>query len=158
MMLMAGVLGAAPATFAAKPEIETVETDNVFVDEAPCGFPLQSRFTGTIRFFVFRDKNGNVKRQLNVFHQQATYTNLDTGASVSSPVIGPDITYFEQDGSTRVAVIGIINRIVIPGQGAVVLEAGRIVIFFPAGGGEPEVIFESGPTRFLFPVLCELLG
>jgi hypothetical protein len=156
-LALGGLFTAAPSALAAKPETVTVPTDFSFVDDTSCGFPVETHITGFVRFIVFRDENGNVTRQINSFHQQITYTNLDTGKSVTSPSVGPDILYFQEDGSVTVFVLGIVSRIIVPGQGVVNLSVGRVVIAFPAEG-EGEVLFEAGPKDDLFPALCDLLS
>jgi hypothetical protein len=157
MLALGGLLAAAPRALAAKPETVTVPTDFSFVDDTSCGFPVETHVTGFVRFIVFRDENGNVTRQINSFHQQLTFTNLDTGKSVTSPSVGPDILYFQEDGSLTVVVLGIVSRIIVPDQGVVNLNVGRAVISFPAEGA-PEVLFLAGPKDDLFPALCDLLS
>jgi hypothetical protein len=85
-----------------------------------------------------------------------TFTNSETGATLSSPDIGIDKTTISQDGSTIVASMAFETRVVVPGEGLVYARIGKIV--FNANTGE--VLFEAGQhddTADLLPALCSAL-
>jgi hypothetical protein len=70
--------------------------------------------------------------------------------------VGIDHITINQDGSATVAVVGIVARIVVPGEGLVFAHLGRIVFDLNTG----EAIFEAGPhddLLDLFPALCSAL-
>ena len=90
------------------------------------------------------------------FSLRHTLSNSVTGASLSSPDVGIDMTVINQDGSGTVAVIGIVSQIVVPGEGPVFRHLGRIVFDINTG----EVVFEAGQHddfADLLPALCSAL-
>jgi hypothetical protein len=161
MLVLAGLLAAAPRALAAKPTIQDIPINSSSVDMTDCGFPVEIDVTGRIRVIAFTDANGNERREIDSFHEQITFTNLNTGKSVTSPSVGPGIVYFNADGSVTLVSSGIFIRIVVPKQGAVIRQIGHTVLLFPPGqfpDGQPELLFAAGPEDALFPALCDLLS
>jgi hypothetical protein len=141
---------------AARPEIITYVVDTQF-DADPdhvCAFAISGRSQGLVRVSTFFDASGNVRREIASFHLVVTYTNVSTGKAVTSPSIGPDILPVYKNGGMIGASIGILTRIVVPGKGAVILNAGRIVYNFENG----DTFFQAGPKSDLFPALCDILS
>jgi len=144
---------------AVAPDNFTVEVDESFSFD-DCGFTIEGRTTGFVKVHVFFDKAGNSVGVINNFALKVTYTNPETGETLTTPVVGPDIITFQDDGSETVASIGIIARIVVPGEGLVAAQIGKIVFFFTdPEDEEPDVIFVAGPhDGNILAALCEALA
>ena len=67
---------------------------------------------------------------LNNFALKHTWTNPDTGESLTFPDVGVDHFTIRRDGSAIAATIGIVARVVVPGEGIVAGEIGRVGFFF----------------------------
>jgi hypothetical protein len=136
------------SAFAAKPEMFTIAVDDTFVLGDCNGFSVIEHVEGTVKVSTHFDKDGNFTMEIVRFGLRHTYTNSETGASLSSPDVGID-----KVGSGEVNVIGIVSRIVVPGEGLVFAHLGKIV--FEAETGE--VLFVAGPhddLADLLPALC----
>lgn len=141
---------------AGKPDMITIPVDDTVVFGECAGFSVIEHVQGTIKVSFHTDKDGNPVMELARFSLRHTYSNSETGASLSSQDVGIDKITFNQDGSGTVAVIGIVARIVIPGQGLVFAHLGRIVLDLETG----EVLFEAGrhdDFADLLSVLCSAL-
>jgi hypothetical protein len=152
------LLSVSPAG-AVAPDNFTVEVDESFSFD-DCGFTIEGRTTGFIRGHVFFDKDGNSVGVINNFALKVTYTNPETGETLTTPVVGPDIITFHDDGSVTIASIGIIASIVVPGEGLVAAQIGNIVFFFTdPEDEEPDVTFVAGPHEGdILAALCEALA
>jgi hypothetical protein len=149
-------LGLFTPALAAKPEIFTILVDDTFVIEGCDGFSVIERVQGRIKVSIHFDQDGNFVMQIARFSLRHTYTNSETGASLFSPDVGIDKTVINEDGSGTTAVIGIVARIVVPGEGTVFRHLGRIVFDINTG----EVVFEAGQHddfADLLPALCSAL-
>lgn len=141
---------------AAKPEIITIPVDETFVFGECAGFSVIEHVQGTVKVSFHTDKDGYPVMEVARFSLRHTYSNSETGASLTSQDVGIDKITFNQDGSGTVAVIGIVARIVIPGEGLVFAHLGIIVFDINTG----EVLFVAGPhddLADLLPVLCSAL-
>ncbi len=137
----------------------TFPVDELF--SLDCGsFTIEGHVEGFIRVHRFFDKEGNFVRRISNFALKVTYTNPETGETLTTPSVGPDIFTLHEDGSRTIASIGIIERVVVPGEGLVAAQIGKIVFFFTGSGDlEPEVIFEAGQHEGdILAALCEALG
>jgi hypothetical protein len=151
----------APA-FAAKPDsvvVDVDETEETFV--GACDFPVQHNIKGFIRFTTYLNQDSSFKMQINSYHLTSTFINLETGASVSTPNVGPDKITVTEDGSVILAATGLIARIVVPGKGLIVAQVGKLVFRFTVDQEGnwifQEVLFEAGQHADLFPALCSVL-
>ncbi len=72
--------------------------------------------------------------------------------------MGPNILTVSKDGSFTVATIGLITNVVVPGQGKVAGESGRIVASFDADGNFIGVVFVAGPDDDFLAAICEVLA
>ena len=145
------------SAFAAKPVIFTIQVDDTFESGTCDGFTVIEHVEGTIKISTHFDQDGNFTMELIRFSLRHTYTNSETGETLFSPDVGIDKVTVHQDGAVTIAVIGIVTRIVVPGEGLVFAHLGRIV--FDAFTGE--VIFEAGrhdDLANLLPVLCSALA
>ena len=141
---------------AAKPDMITIPVDDTLVFGECAGFTVIEHVEGTIKASLHTDKDGNPVMELVRFRLRHTYSNSETGASLTSQDVGIDKITMNQDGSGTVAVIGIVARIVVPGEGLVFAHLGRIVFDLETG----EVVFEAGrhdDFADLLPVLCSAL-
>lgn len=139
------------AVFAAKPDIFTIPVDDTFVLGECDGFSVIEHVEGTVKVSTHFDQDGNFQMEIVRFSLRHTYTNSVTGESLSSPDVGIDKVDPE-----AVNVIGIVARIVVPGEGRVFAHLGKIMFDFETG----EVLFVSGPhddLGELLPVLCAAL-
>ena len=141
---------------AGKPDMITIPVDDMFVIGECDGFSVIEHVQGRIKVSTHFDRNGNFVMEIARFSLRHTFSNSETGASIFSPDVGIDRTVINPDGSGTTAVIGIVTRIVIPGEGVVFQNLGRIVFDINTG----EVVFEAGQHDDfvnLFPVLCSAL-
>jgi hypothetical protein len=142
---------------AAKPEFFTIPVDVTFERGACDGFTVINRVTGLLKFSNYFDQDGNITMGIVLFiGGRQTFTNSETGATLSSPDIGIDTTTISQDGSTIVASMAFATRVVVPGEGLVYAHIGKIVFNENTG----EVLFEAGQHddgANLLPALCSAL-
>jgi hypothetical protein len=142
---------------AAKPEFFTIPVDVTFERGACDGFTVIERVTGLLKFSTHLDQDGNFVMGIVLFiGGRHTFTNSETGTTLSSPDIGIDKTTISQDGSTIVASMAFETRVVVPGEGLVYARIGKIVFNENTG----EVLFEAGQhddTADLLPALCSAL-
>jgi hypothetical protein len=144
------------SAFAAKPDFINIQVDDTFVIGECDGFSVIEHVEGMVKVSAHFDKNGNFVMEIARFSLRHTYSNSETGAALSSPDVGIDKTVINQDGSGTVAVIGIVARIVVPGEGLVFAHLGKIVFDVNTG----DVLFEAGrhdDFADLFPALCSAL-
>jgi hypothetical protein len=145
------------SAFATKPEFITIQVDETFVSGECNGFAVIEHVEGTVKASFRLAQNGNPAMEILRFRLRHTFSNSETGESLTSPDVGIDKVTFNEDGPLTVAVIGIVTRVVVPGEGPVFVHLGRIV--FDAATGE--VVFEAGrhdDFADLLPALCSALG
>jgi hypothetical protein len=145
------------SVFAAKPDSFTIPVDDLVTVGDCGGFELMEHIEGTIRVSEHVDRDGNFVMSLSRFSLHHTYINSVTGDTLRTPDVGLDKVTVNEDGSGTVAVIGIVGRIVIPGEGLVFAHLGRIVFDLETDA----VVFEAGrhdDFGELFALLCEALG
>ena len=149
-------LATALPVVAATPEFTTVAVNETF-DLVTCdGFTVIEHIEGTIKISTHVDQDGNLVMELNRVSLRHDYTNSVTGAMLSSPDVGIDAVRIRQ-GSETLAVVGLIRRIVVPGQGITLAAMGHLVVDLTTG----EVIMVAGPHADLaafFSALCSGLA
>lgn len=60
--------------------------------------------------------------------QLITYTNLETGFSISSTMAGGvNRVIVDQDGTVTLVIMGLLDIVTLPGQGLVVQDVGRLI-------------------------------
>jgi hypothetical protein len=144
------------SALAAKPEFFTVHVDDTYEVGECDGFTIINHEEGKAKFSTHFDQDGNFVMNIGRFSLRHTLSNSVTGKSLFSPDVGIDKFTIHQDGSATLAVIGLITRIVVPGEGLVFARFGRLVINADTG----ETIFEAGrwdDFADLIPVLCSAL-
>jgi hypothetical protein len=129
-LLVAGALAFVSAAWAAQPDAQRIEVDEFTPGAIDCGsYQLDEHVFGHI---ILRDffKDGEVVMSLNNFALMHTFSNPTTGESLTTPDVGADHATISEDGSSTVAIIGIVARVVVPGEGIVAGEVGRVTLFF----------------------------
>jgi hypothetical protein len=143
------LLLAAPVSAAGAPVQTTTEWNSTRVIPAgpdACPFPIQVHSEGLIHDFLYED--GTLKRILQQ-HFFTEWTNLETGESVVSPLVGPGIFY--PDGT--IIINGNNGRFIAHGEGPVYTDLGRTITTLEG------VIFAAGQhSETLFPNVCEALA
>jgi len=150
-------LATALPAFATQPEFLTIPVDETFELAACDGFTVIEHIEGTIKISTHFDQDGNFVMAIDRIRLRHTLTNSVTGESLFSPDVGIDMFTISQDGSETLAVIGLVRRIVVPGQGITFSAMGNIVFNLTTG----EVEFEAGPHgdfEELLAALCSALG
>ena len=136
--------------------------DDTFVFRS-CGFPIEVRTTGTGVFHIFRDAEGNLERVLITSAAiRFNFTNLLTGESVWTPSVNMVREDFDDDGSTQ-TLRGLLWHLVVPGEGLITADVGRIDFRFTVDEEgnviAQEVVFLAGQQDNQFiPQLCSVLG
>src|SRR5262249_31616151 len=111
---------------------------------------------GELSITAFLDKEGNPERANVDFHGTDTFCNSVTGKSFIEPCL--NIEFAELNGDRQpdqVTKAGVTFRLTVPGQGAVLLDVGRIV------ESPGHIDFEAGPHQALeggFTGLCAALA
>jgi hypothetical protein len=166
-------LGSVPAA-AAPPEgkFNLVEVDDEFVDEfltAQCGFTVTHTVVGTVKESGFVDETGDfVVTQARIRLKEALIG--PTGVALTYPNVGIDKIAYNPDDTQTVTSTGILAlRVVVPGEGLVIANVGRVVstLTFDPETGEvvrAETDFEAGqrPEDFdeaeALAAICAYLG
>jgi hypothetical protein len=141
-------LALAGAAGAATPPVSTVvSVDATFTNGFDCAFPLEETVTGSYKDTFYFDEAGNPTKEILTAQfggpLTVAWTNLATGATLTSNEAAPLIVYYNPDGSfASLQNVGLIFNVTIPGQGTVLLDVGRIVIVRHHG-----ITFEAGPHQ-----------
>ncbi len=155
LLALAGAAVVAPAASAAPPTMSTTELHRHIDPFATCaGFRVIGDFDVVRQDTIYYDEQGTPVRERIHARYTGTLTNAVTGQAVSDN--GSRLIFLDrQEGTTAWA--GIVLKVVVPGQGLVSLDAGRVV--FNADGS---IAFEAGPHHDLandqFAALCAALG
>jgi hypothetical protein len=154
-------LGLGGTASAAAPESVRIEVDEFIPGSLNCGsYSLDEHDFGHIIFrnFVRDDK---VVMSLDNFAIKHTWTNPDTGESLTFPDVGVDHFTIRRDGSAISATIGIVARVVVPGEGIVAGEIGRVELFFTdPNDQDPDVTLSGIHDGFgrVEQAICEALA
>jgi len=136
LLLLVGLLAVVLVRPVAADPPEHIDVDETFLDEsltAFCGFPVEQHVQGQLgiqqRGDTVATTGANFRR---------TFTNLDTGQSVELYISGlQEETFDPVKGLFRLSFSGRMAQIVVPGEGAVFVDAGRFVqtvLFDPETG------------------------
>ena len=133
---------AAPA-LAVSPTTEVIAIDHsTRVNTALCGFAITFTENGTFKITTYYDKAGNpVKSILTNYNVRYTETATANGKTLVANYPLVSITSFPSGAGVS---LGLRANYAVPGAGAVLLDAGRIV-FDPSGA----VVFEAGQHQVL---------
>jgi hypothetical protein len=140
---------------AAAPVHEWVPVDETFTFDG-CGYPVQEHDVLLLHFISWYDAAGVRQRQVVVVPgARITYTNLDTGASVSTADPFAVHKTDNADGTTTIAFTGLVFA--IPGGGRVYVDSGRdLILFSPETGVVP--LGSTGPSDDLCDALAAAIG
>jgi hypothetical protein len=151
---MAVMLALAGSAFAASPERETIHEEGTeFI--ADCGdFDVLTDYVLDAEIITFFDSAGNPDYDRVHFTFHDFYYNSETSEGFAETESGH--TLDDLPSGNEVTSQGLSYRVTVPGGGAVLLQAGRLV-FDEAGN----VVFEAGPHQVLSgdtDELCEALA
>jgi hypothetical protein len=141
LAVLLGLAMMAPA-YAGPPVFETVPVDVTWIDDnasGQCGFPVELHLAGTFNISRHDLQSGTLMEIIRMLDATVTFTNLETGATYTSKVAGPEILTIEADGTVSKAGSGIFSLVTVRGQGVLLKDIGRIV-WDEAGN----VVFEAG--------------
>jgi len=145
---------AATLARAAAPMQDSISIDETFT-KSDCGFPIQEHDVLTLKFTTWTDASGAPVRGLvTAPGARLTFTNLATGASVTTANPFTVHRTFNADGSVTIALTGL--DFVIRGGGHVYVNAGRLLLVFANGSVEP--VASSGPSADLCEALTAAIG
>lgn len=138
-LIVVTALAIVSAAWSAKPEAVRIDVDEVTQGAIDCGtYQLDEHLFGHVVLREF-SKSGEVVMTLGNFALKHTISNPTTGESLTTPDVGADHLMVAKDGSETLAIIGIVARVVVPGQGIVAGEIGKVTLFFEFPGDEPDV-------------------
>jgi len=154
------VLGLGGTASAAAPESVRIEIDELIPGNLSCGsYSLDEHVFGHIIFRNFV-RNDVVVMTLDNFALKHTWTNPDTGESLTFPDVGVDQS-IRRHGSSIFATVGIVARVVVPGEGIVAGEIGRVELFFTdPDDQDPDVTLSGIHDGFgrVEQAICEALA
>jgi len=145
--VVALALAAVPSALAAAPVQETFDwsSTRVIPAGAACSFAIQVHSEGLIRTWTYENGTKKTILQSGFFTE---WTNLSTGETIHTPLVGPAIEY--PDGT--VVINGNNGRLVDDGNVGY-SDVGRTVTTLEG------LVFAAGQhTIEPFPVLCEALS
>ncbi len=140
------LLALAPATtaLAVPPTQTTVYVDDTFEDPAltaKCGFSVQIHLAGKVRIITHFNEASQPVRVFQAFPNfRVTFSAF--GNSFTTPGPAVEIRTLSPDGSVIDTVAGLIAAVHLPGQGVILLDAGKIVFHDELGGA---IITAAGP-------------
>src|SRR6266540_555577 len=147
-LALAATAGATP------PTTETFHDEGSMIDTELCGFAINASFEVDDRITTFYDSAGDPIRVVERVTFLGTLTNGDKS------VVDNDnwVVVHDLVGGTDI-FLGTVFNINVPGEGIVVLDAGRVI--FDAETGE--ILFEGGPHQALhgegdFEAICDYLA
>lgn len=139
------------------------DVEDVFVTGF-CGFPMEVRTTGTAVFHLFLDEDGNFERIIITEPtMKMVFTNLITGEAVWTPSVNMTQEQLNEDGTGTKTLRGLLWHLVVPGEGLVTADVGRIdwLFTFDDQGNvvSEDLVFVAGiQENQLPPMLCSVLG
>lgn len=158
-----GAFASPSAPSSGAPIIWQEDVEDVFVTGF-CGFPMEVRTTGTGVFHLFLDEDGNFERIIITEPtMRMVFTNLATGEKVWTPTVNMVEERMNDDGTGTKTLRGLLWRLVVPGEGLVTADVGRIdwLFTFDDEGNvvSEDVVFVAGiQENQLPPMLCAVLG
>jgi hypothetical protein len=135
ILVLLTLLSVIPA-FAAKPDIQNFSAEYSYQIQCD-GFHLDAQGTEKFRLTTFFDQEGAPIKLQGHFEFDELITSSLTGQTLSSPahfMFQVDLQENTQSWT------GFLYRIVVPGRGIAVLDAGRLIADFNG-----DLIFEGGP-------------
>jgi hypothetical protein len=130
-------LGIAAPAQANAPKTESFSDSGTAFWTSCDGFDIIVNFDFTARVTEFYDVNGDLVRVRGYFHGAGELVNTVTGKTNTGS--GPTI-FFDNFRTETTTIVALNFHNTVPGEGAVGIDAGRIVIDWATG----EVSFEAG--------------
>lgn len=106
------------------------------------GFDALVTFTVERRYTTFYDAEGNGLREIRHVYFTGTVSN-STDASKAVPYVGRFTRTVDVEANT-VTITGLFRQTLIPGEGVLLLDAGRTVL----DADDFSIITQSGPSEF----------
>ena len=152
---IATLLTAATTTAqAAAPAHEWLSIDDTFTWDF-CGFPVEEHMVGRLHSISWFDESGNRTREVvTAPGSRLTWTNTDTGASVTSGNPYAVHKTDNPDGSVTIMFTGL--GFAITGGGRAYVSSGRAILLFSSGG--VELLASAGPGADLCEALTAAIG
>jgi hypothetical protein len=107
-----------------------------------CGFPIRETVNGEVSGWDRYNADGTYAG--GSVQVTVTGTYYSDWATLSFSGKTRNLDRINADGSDSGVVLGVYGLVVVPGEGAVFVETGRVEVLFPAGGGEPTLVARSG--------------
>jgi hypothetical protein len=122
-----------------------------------CGFRIERDIAGDLIDTTFVDGDGNAKRFLEVAPGfKVSFTNPANGITVTYPNVFSVHQTFNADGSIDEATVGLVFRVIVPGQGPVAINTGRLLLHI-SPSGVVTVLQDAGPSDS-FQAVCDALS
>jgi hypothetical protein len=130
---------------AAEPTTFTFTVDNFTWTDDLCGFPITHVENGTGKVTVFVDQQGNPVKSIATDMSRFTITAAANGKTLVS--IEPTVLILDFEANT-LAQLGLIVAFHVPGHGAILLAAGRLVVVPTGAPPTPaDVLAIDGPHQ-----------
>jgi hypothetical protein len=131
-------LAVAPGASANRPIREVIPAPDDFVIADQCAFPVLAHVEGSEIDTTFTDRAGNPVKQIGVFPGNTlTFTNLDTGGSITLVATGLFQLRAHRDGSVTAMVTGhgpFLSNPITGEPGIWYLTGGRLLLTFDPDG------------------------
>jgi hypothetical protein len=143
--LMSLALAPAVPALAAEPAKFVFTVDNFTWTDDLCGFPVTHTENGTGKVTVFADQQGNLVKSIATDMSRFTITASANGKTLISNE--PTVLILDFDANT-LAQLGLIAAFHVPGQGVILLAAGRLVVVPTGAPPTPaDVLAIDGPHQ-----------
>ena len=156
LVLALGALTFAGSAGAGKPDMMRVDISDTHTTDCG-GHEITHTITG---FIIFREffRDGEFVGSVTTYALRESFTG--PGGTLVTPDVGIDRVRVYEDGSSILAIIGIVGRLIVPGEGFVQGEVGQIRLFFTdPDDPEPDVTLEAGHhDGDVEEAACELLA
>jgi hypothetical protein len=169
--LLGGALVALAAAAIAAPAASAVELHGTqtfdefdqFNADNPCGYVIPVENAGTIHESAWYDPATNMfTRDVYQVVGAITFSNPANGKSVTGTYDRMERATLDGSGGGYIAYEGLRLNLLVPGEGAVLVRAGRLVVHIDDVNDDNspvEVVFEqTGTGGELFQVLCPALA
>ena len=146
------------------PLILRLPVDDAFVTNGLCGYPLEIRTTGTAVIHVFPTDLWDARVIITAPQTRLQFTNLLTGESIWTPSVNMVMQIPHEDGTGTKTLRGLLWRLVLPGEGLITADVGRIDVLFTFDDAgnivSEELVFSAGQQNgdFLEQTCATLAG
>lgn len=81
-------------------------------------------------FGSIREARGVTVIEVSRFRLVATHVNAAAGKMIAPPDVGIDKLAFFSDGSAPYVILGLAQHVVVPGEGRIAANSGRVVLYY----------------------------